>query len=277
MIEIKNKNIKMFVMDVDGVLTDGCMYYSENGELLKKFNTKDGMGIEFLKKEGILPVILTKERTGIVLKRAEKLKITHVYLGIINKLEFVSKFCKKCGLSFENVAYIGDDINDIPLLEKVGLSFAPHDAVDAVKEKATYVLSTCGGHGAVREAIDFLLSDTPTVLTKSTPKIVHKPWGQEVWIIENEKYSGKFLEIKKGMSSSLHYHAKKTETMYVLRGILEITYSDDLTLIVKEGEDITLRPGMKHRLKAIEDLKLIEISTPHMGDVIRIEDYYGRN
>ena len=273
------KKIKLFVMDVDGVLTDGCMYYSDKGELLKKFNTKDGMGIELLQKEGIIPIIITKEASIIVVRRAEKLKIAHVYVNITDKLEFMNQLIEKLKISFENIAYIGDDINDIPVLEKAGLSFAPKDAVDEVKQKATYVLSSRGGHGAVRDAIDFLLfqrKNKVVPLTKSTPKIVHKPWGQEVWIIENEKYSGKFLELNKGMQSSLHYHAKKTETMYVLHGTLEITYSNNSVLVVNIGESITLLPGITHRLKAVEDLKLIEISTPHMGDVLRIKDDYGR-
>ena len=273
--------IKLFAMDVDGVLTNGCMYYSENGDIQKKYNTHDGMGIELLRNENIIPVIITKEKCNTVLKRAEKLKVKEVYTGVDNKLEIITQLLGKYDLKLENVAYIGDDINDIPVLSKVGLSFAPHNAVDIVKQNVTYVLSTKGGEGAVRDAIEFILSQkklnsSSAKLIKNTPKIVNKPWGREVWIIENEKYSGKILEINKDMQSSLHYHAKKTETMYVLEGILKITSPDGSVLIVNSGEYITLYPGDIHRLFAIEDLKLVEISTPHLGDVFRVEDDYDR-
>lgn len=155
---ILNKKIKLFAMDVDGVLTDGGMYYSKEGEALKKFNTKDGMGIEILQKNNIIPVIITKEDSKIVLKRAEKLKIKEVYIGIKDKLKIIEKLIRKYNLKFENIAYIGDDINDLPVLKKVGLSFAPNDAAEQVKQIVDYVTSKNGGEGALREAIDFILA-----------------------------------------------------------------------------------------------------------------------
>lgn len=155
---ILNKKIKLFAMDVDGVLTDGGMYYSKEGDLLKKFNTKDGMGIEFLRKNDIVPVIITKEDSKIVLKRAEKLKIKEVYVGVKDKLKIIKELSKKYKINFNNIAYIGDDINDLTVLERVGLSFAPNDAVEQVKKIVDYVTSKNGGEGAAREAIDFILA-----------------------------------------------------------------------------------------------------------------------
>lgn len=155
--------IKLFAMDVDGVLTDGGMFYSEAGEVLKKFNTRDGMGIELLRKNGIIPAIITKEKSAIVLKRAEKLKVEEVYIGVEDKLEVVKRLIKKYNLSFELVAYIGDDINDIPLLKKVGLSCCPFDAVDEVKKIANYVCKTKGGEGAVREVVDIIRGDKDAI------------------------------------------------------------------------------------------------------------------
>ncbi|MCW7071144.1 MAG: HAD hydrolase family protein [Methanophagales archaeon] len=155
--------IKLFAMDVDGVLTDGGMFYSEAGEVLKKFNTRDGMGIELLRKNGIIPAIITKEKSEIVLKRAEKLKVEEVYIGVEDKLEVVKRLIKKYNLSFELVAYIGDDINDIPLLKKVGLSCCPFDAVDEVKKIANYVCKTKGGEGAVREVVDIIRGDKDAI------------------------------------------------------------------------------------------------------------------
>ena len=155
--------IKLFAMDVDGVLTDGGMYYSKEGEVLKKFNTRDGMGIELLRKNGIIPAIITKEKSEIVLKRAEKLKIEEVYIGVEDKLEVVKRLIKKYNLSFEEIAYIGDDINDIPLLKKVGLSCCPFDAVDEIKKIVNYVCKTKGGEGAVREVVDIIGGDKDAI------------------------------------------------------------------------------------------------------------------
>jgi len=156
--KIFNKKIKLFAMDVDGVLTDGGMYYSKEGEVLKKFNAKDGMGIEFLRENNIIPAIVTKEDSKIVLRRAEKLKINEVYVGIKDKLKIIESLIRKYNLEFENIACIGDDINDLPVLKKIGLSFAPNDAVEQVKQIVDYVTLKNGGEGAAREAIDFILA-----------------------------------------------------------------------------------------------------------------------
>jgi len=151
--------IKLFAMDVDGVLTDGGMYYSEQGEALKKFNARDGMGIELLRKSGIIPAIITQEDSKIVLKRAEKLKVGEVYIGIGDKLQVMKELAQKYNLSFDEVAYIGDDMNDLAVLREVGLSFAPSDAMTEVKQAVRQVLSRKGGEGVVREAVDFILRD----------------------------------------------------------------------------------------------------------------------
>ena len=157
---IFNKKIKLFAMDVDGVLTDGGMYYSEKGERLKKFNTIDGMGIELLRKNNIIPVIITKEDSKIVLKRAEKLKIKEVYIGVENKLKIIKGLAKKYNINFDNIAYIGDDINDIQLLQSVGMPACPANAVPEVKYIANIIhLQKKGGEGAVREFINILLED----------------------------------------------------------------------------------------------------------------------
>ncbi len=149
----------MFITDVDGVLTDGGMYYSEKGEILKKFNTKDGMGFELLIKNGIVPVILTKENSDIVLKRAEKLKINEVYIGVEDKLEKAEELIKKYNFSFDEVVYIGDDINDLPLLKEAGYSCCPFDAVEEVEKVVNHVCKTKGGEGVVREVVDIVVED----------------------------------------------------------------------------------------------------------------------
>lgn len=156
---IESKAIKLFATDCDGVLTDGGMYYSESGEHSKKFNTKDGMGFELLRNKGIITAILTGEDSQIVQKRAEKLKIDELYLGCKDKLSAMLELTKKYNISLDEVAYIGDDINDLELLSNVGRSFAVADAMDAVKSKVQHVTVRRGGEGAVREAIEILLKE----------------------------------------------------------------------------------------------------------------------
>ena len=152
------KKIKMFAMDVDGTLTDGCTYYSERGEELKRFSMKDGLGISLLKHNDIIPVILTGENSRIVLSRAKKLNVKEVHVNVKDKLKKVSDiaFNYKVWLNV-HVAYVGDDLSDIQVMEKVVLSFAPADAVKEVKKVAKFVTTRKGGEGAVREAIDYVL------------------------------------------------------------------------------------------------------------------------
>lgn len=151
-------DIKLFATDCDGVLTDAGMYYSADGDVLKKFNTKDGMGFALLREHGIIPAILTGENSNIVTRRAEKLQISEVFLGCKDKVKTMQQLLLKYNLKFENVAYIGDDLNDLPLLKKVGMSFAVSDAVPEVKNSVDYVTTRRGGDGAVREAITTVLS-----------------------------------------------------------------------------------------------------------------------
>lgn len=153
----KLKNIKLLITDVDGVLTDCGMYYSEYGDELKKFNTRDGMGIQLLREYGIKTAIITKENTKIVESRAKKLKVDDVHQGIDNKLIVFEELRKKYNLDYSEVVYVGDDINDIPVLEKTGISFCPNDAIDEVKDVCDYVLSKKGGEGTIREIVELVI------------------------------------------------------------------------------------------------------------------------
>ena len=154
------KNIKLFATDVDGTLTDGCMYYAENGLELKKFNFQDGMGFKLLKEAGIKTAFITSEKTNIVKKRAKKLGIDYLFLGTWNKLECVKKICKKLNITLDGVAYIGDDINDIELLNTVTYKACPANAVRKVKEiENIKILNNNGGDGAVRNFIEYLLDE----------------------------------------------------------------------------------------------------------------------
>jgi len=153
-----NNKIKLFLMDVDGVLTDAGMYYTESGDELKKFNTHDGKGIELLRKAGIKTGIITSENTEIVANRAKKLKVDYLYQGVKDKLSVARQICEKDGFSLNEIAYIGDDINDIKLLENVGIAACPDNATFKVKLIPNLtILDKRGGCGAVREFIEILL------------------------------------------------------------------------------------------------------------------------
>lgn len=149
--------IKLFLTDVDGVLTDGGMYYTESGDEFKKFNTRDGMAFELLRKAEIKTGIITSENTQIVARRAAKLKADYLYQGQRDggKLAAAKEICEKEGITLREVAYIGDDLNCIGLLEKVGLAACPSDAVNAVKAVPGIVmLYKKGGEGCVREFVE---------------------------------------------------------------------------------------------------------------------------
>jgi 3-deoxy-D-manno-octulosonate 8-phosphate phosphatase (KDO 8-P phosphatase) len=149
--------IRLFATDVDGVLTDGGMYYAESGDEWKKFNTRDGMGIKLLQKAGIITAIVTQERTKLVARRAEKLTIPELHQGVMDKLSLVREMAIRYGLTLNQVAYIGDDINDLETLKAVGFSATPADGMPQVAAVVDYICRKKGGEGAVREIIEMIL------------------------------------------------------------------------------------------------------------------------
>lgn len=152
-------NIKLFLTDCDGCLTDGGMYYSEFGDELKKFNTRDGMGFSLLRDKNIIIGIITSEDVKLNTRRAEKLKLNELISGCKDKLAAVLSLCKKYHCTLENVVYIGDDINDIELLKRVGFSCCPSDAMPQVKQVVNYISKYSGGQGVIRDVVEKLLHD----------------------------------------------------------------------------------------------------------------------
>lgn len=149
--------IKLTAFDVDGVLTDGSITFDENGVEYKTFNAKDGQGIVNLNNSGIITAIITARENGTVAHRAKNLNIKELHQGQKNKIEKLLEIMNKYDLKFEEVAYMGDDLPDICVLEKVGLSGCPADAVTEVKGVAKWQSSYNGGRGAVREFCDYIL------------------------------------------------------------------------------------------------------------------------
>ncbi len=152
--------IKMFLTDCDGCLTDGGMYYSENGDELKKFNTKDGMGFHLLREKGIITGIITGEDRHLNQKRAEKLQVDEIFQNVKDKVLVIEQLCDKYHILPEQVAYVGDDVNDLEAIRYVGYGCCVNDAHSTVKKYAHYIAKNVGGQGAVREIIDRILEKT---------------------------------------------------------------------------------------------------------------------
>ncbi|BAU11434.1 3-deoxy-D-manno-octulosonate 8-phosphate phosphatase, putative [Leptolyngbya sp. NIES-3755] len=150
--------VKLLALDVDGVMTDGGLYYTETGEELKKFNVKDGLGIKLLMTAGIQVAIISAGFSASTLHRAKRLGIDSVFTGIENKLETLEQLCQQLNVSLSEVAYVGDDLIDVPILERVGCPITVADAMPANQAIALYITRHRGGQGAVREVCDLLLS-----------------------------------------------------------------------------------------------------------------------
>ncbi|MGI0010665.1 MAG: KdsC family phosphatase [Nitrosopumilaceae archaeon] len=165
-IKQKCSKIKLVLTDVDGVLTDGGRYYSKDGEVIKKFHTRDGMGVNILLRNGIKTCILTKEKSEIVKKWAEGMNVFEVYEGVVGKELELNKICKKFGLKNTEIAYVGDDINDLELMKTVGFSATPHDGIFYAKQFADYICEACGGQGAFREVVDLIVTSKFAKKTK---------------------------------------------------------------------------------------------------------------
>ncbi len=159
MTDLKEKasKIKLMAFDVDGVFTDGSLTFGEDGKEYKTFNAKDGQGVVCVQRAGIITVIITARENGTVAHRAKNLGITELHQGVKFKLPVLEKIVEERGLTLENVSYMGDDLPDVCILEKVGLACCPNDAVDEVRNICDFVSEKNGGRGAIRELCDFVL------------------------------------------------------------------------------------------------------------------------
>jgi 3-deoxy-D-manno-octulosonate 8-phosphate phosphatase (KDO 8-P phosphatase) len=149
--------IKAVLTDCDGVLTDAGVYYGSDGEVLKRFSIRDGMGFERLRDAGLVVGIVSGERSPSLVARAEKLQVTELHLGISDKVAVVDALCERHGLVRDEVAFIGDDVNDVPVMRAVGLSGTPADAMPAVRAVADVVCDAPGGQGAFRDFAEAVL------------------------------------------------------------------------------------------------------------------------
>lgn len=146
----KMPHIKLVITDIDGVWTDGGMYYGSDGTEYKKFSVYDGWGVKWLRDEGLEPIIMTGEKNDIVVNRAKKLNIKEYHLGASDKLGLAEKICQDRGIGLHEVAFIGDELNDLQLLRAVGFSACPSQASDYIKSEVDKVLEVKGGDGAFK-------------------------------------------------------------------------------------------------------------------------------
>ena len=156
-VQAKARNIKLLLMDCDGVLTDGRIWILENGQDQKAFHTQDGLGLELLHRAGLQSGIISGRESDAVARRAEGLGIKYVYLGRKNKIVAFEEILSQAGLTTEEVAFVGDDLNDLPLLIRSGLAIAVADANAEVIKRVQYVTTAKGGRGAVREVVELIL------------------------------------------------------------------------------------------------------------------------
>ena len=154
----KLRDVKIIFSDVDGVLTDGGLYYSTEGVAFKRFNVKDGMAVNLLKEAGIKCGVISSDKSNIIKTRAERLKMDFVSTGVWEKKSEAERICSELNISLDQAAFIGDDLNDVPLLEAVGFSACPSDAVEEVKKRVDFVSGISGGNGVFREVADMILS-----------------------------------------------------------------------------------------------------------------------
>jgi N-acylneuraminate cytidylyltransferase len=154
----KQERINYLVLDVDGVFTDGCVYYGAEGELMKKFDMRDGMGLEILRQHNVEVVVITSENSELVAKRMQKLQIKHAFLGVKDKYSFLQNFINLQNISWPSIAYVGDDVNDLACLCTVGWSFSPANATAVVKQHVDFTLTHSSADGAIREVCEWIMN-----------------------------------------------------------------------------------------------------------------------
>ena len=157
-INARAANIKLVAFDIDGVMTDGGLHYTDDGHELKTFNVQDGLGVVLLRRAGIKVAIITGRTSNVVNCRAKDLGVEHVFHGVGDKGAVSGQLLEQLGLQWSELAFMGDDLIDLPAMTRCGLAIAPANARPVVKERAHLVTEASGGKGAVREAIEFLLA-----------------------------------------------------------------------------------------------------------------------
>ena len=271
---------KVFILDVDGVLTDGSFYYSEEGKVLKKFGPDDNDALKLLKKF-IKIRFISGDKLGfdISRKRVEDMGFSIDLVSTTKRIDWIKeKYNPK------EVIYMGDGIFDSIVMSNVGYSIATSDSDESAKKIASYTTKRIGGHRAVAEACIHIMdkffnsNSSDKDITKN--KTIEKPWGKEEILEFNKDYMLKRLTLHKDCRCSLQYHNYKKETIYVLSGELNIyTEKEKKSFICetyKQGDVITIDPLTIHRMEGKTESIYLEASNSYFDDTVRIEDDYAR-
>lgn len=279
----QKKDIKILMMDVDGVLTDGSMYYTENGDEIKRFSTYDGKALEILRNHGIKTAIITAEDTKMVRDRAKKTKVDYLYQGVSNKLNIAEEICEKEGIALENVAYVGDDLNDRELLQMVGLAACPVNAVYEIKQLPNIIhLATKGGSGVIRELAGYILGNVLPEKIHSMKKLelTPRPWGSYETFMDEGQYKLKRITVNPQQKLSLQLHNYRSEHWIIVQGKGLVTVGEH-SEYKSQGQTIFIPINERHRVENHGNVPLvfIEVQLGHYleeDDIIRFEDMYGR-
>lgn len=162
----KAAQVKLVVFDVDGVLTDGSLFVGDDGQEYKAFHARDGMGMSLLQKTGVEIAVITARTSQVVLHRMENLKVKHIYQGRLNKLAAYNEIIEKLAISAQQTAYVGDDVVDLPVMQKAGLAIAVADAHPYVKQHAHWQTQHAGGHGAARDVCELIMQAQGTLMAQ---------------------------------------------------------------------------------------------------------------
>jgi YrbI family 3-deoxy-D-manno-octulosonate 8-phosphate phosphatase len=284
--------IKYVFFDFDGVFTDNHVYVTEKGVELIRSSRFEGYGIRLLEENNIGCIILSSEKNKVAIHRAKKLNI-EIVLNCDDKVEQAKIILDEYNLRFDQVAFLGNDVNDIPLMQHAGYPACVGDAWDSVKKRVKYITKRSGGDGAVREFCEHIVKlnklegkDMKELKKFARPefpvaeKVGDRDWGEEdLLVLASGKYIMKKMFVKSGHKGGLQFHRLKDEAGYLVSGEMIIRMDDGKggleEKVIGPGDVYRFPPGVVHQGEAITDCVVIEASTPHFDDRVSCEKMYG--
>ena len=279
------RNTKALILDFDGVLTDNTVYIDKLGVESVKCSRSDGIGIKAIQDLGIKCIVLSSEPNEIVLKRCKKLGI-EAYNNLSSKVEKLNEWLLTHNISLDNTCYIGNDINDVEIMQTVSISIAVADSHPDILNIANIVTSKDGGQGAVREVCDWITNLHSNHLTQDFDELWNsvlpksedlgdREWGEELQLgLISKKIMMKKLIIKAGHKGGLQYHRKRSEIGFIIKGQLKVRIGFNGKIqekILNSGDHFIFSPGLVHQEEAITDTIILEASTPWLNDRVRVE------
>lgn len=277
-------NVKLLALDFDGVLTDNHVYVNDHGQESVLCYRGDGIGIESVKAAGVRVIVLSTETNPVVTMRCQKLRV-ECYQSLTDKASALrAVMLDRCTLA--DVAYLGNDVNDLPALTIVGVPIVTADCEPALLREGFHQTTRRGGYGAVREVCDLIVEAKRRAgmhargsIEPFAPIVKQQPWGTETLVASTPEYTGKVLRYTAGKAGGLQYHRLKDETFYLYEGAGRLNYDDGsgtlMPLRMGPGDSVHIPAGAVHRFTAITDCIGFEASTNHENDRVRVEAEYG--